>query len=199
MKVKDVFKYSESFYSKDCSKRTYELAKKLDLDINKKIDELSLGNLKKVGIIVSLMHRPEILIMDEATSGLDPLMQEAFYDILLKEKEKGTTVFFSSHILSEIKRICDKVAVIKEGKVIKIDEIDNITSAQAVKISLISKDINNILREIKAQALTVTENKAEFIYKEDISDLISALSKYKLEKLLIEEPAIEEIFMHYYQ
>ena len=99
MTVKKMLDYSASFYKKDCSKRREDLVKKLEVDENKKIDELSLGNLKKVGIILALMHEPKVVIMDEATSGLDPLMQEKFYDILEEEKKKGTTIFFSSHIL----------------------------------------------------------------------------------------------------
>src|SRR5699024_4447879 len=126
LKVKEMIKYSESFYKKDCSKRVSELVNKLDIDTNKKIEELSLGNLKKLGIVLALMHETEKIIMDEASSGLDQLMQEAFYEILLEEKKKGTTIFFSSHILSEIKRICDKVAIIKEGKIINIDDMNNI-------------------------------------------------------------------------
>ena len=199
LKVKDMLKYSNSFYKKDCQARTQELVKKLDVDINKKIDELSLGNLKKVGIILALMHEPEIVIMDEATSGLDPLMQEVFYEIIEEEKKKGTTIFFSSHILSEIKRICDKVAIIKDGRIIKIDEIENIKNSEAIKVKLISEESEKIMKELKIETFNKNNNMIEFLFKENVNELVQILSKYKLTRLWLEEPDIEEIFMHYYK
>lgn len=199
LKVKEMIKYSESFYKKDCSKRVSELVNKLDIDTNKKIEELSLGNLKKVGIVLALMHEPEIVIMDEATSGLDPLMQEAFYEILLEEKKKGTTIFFSSHILSEIKRICDKVAIIKEGKIINIDDMNNIEDSDVVRIKITSDYNKDILKELKLSEDSIKNGILEFIYKDDINNLMKILSKYNIKKLLIEELDIEEIFIHYYK
>lgn len=199
LKVKEMIKYSESFYKKDCSKRVSELVNKLDIDVNKKIEELSLGNLKKVGIVLALMHEPEIVIMDEASSGLDPLMQEAFYEILLEEKKKGTTIFFSSHILSEIKRICDKVAIIKEGKIINIDDMNNIEDSDVVRIKITSDYNNDIVKELKLSEDSIKNETLEFIYKDDINNLMKILSKYNIKKLLIEELDIEEIFIHYYK
>ena len=199
LKVKEMIKYSESFYKKDCSKRISELVNKLDIDINKKIEELSLGNLKKVGIVLALMHEPEIVIMDEASSGLDPLMQEAFYEILLEEKKKGTTIFFSSHILSEIKRICDKVAIIKEGKIINIDDMNNIEDSDVVRIKITSDYNKDIVKELKLSEDSIKNETLEFIYKDDINNLMKILSKYNIKKLLIEELDIEEIFIHYYK
>ena len=199
LKVKEMIKYSESFYKKDCSKRVSELVNKLDIDVNKKIEELSLGNLKKVGIVLALMHEPEIVIMDEASSGLDPLMQEAFYEILLEEKKKGTTIFFSSHILSEIKRICDKVAIIKEGKIINIDDMNNIEDSDVVRIKITSDYNKDIVKELKLSEDSIKNETLEFIYKDDINNLMKILSKYNIKKLLIEELDIEEIFIHYYK
>lgn len=199
LKVKEMIKYSESFYKKDCSKRVSELVDKLDLDINKKIEELSLGNLKKVGIVLALMHEPEIVIMDEATSGLDPLMQEAFYEILIEEKKKGTTIFFSSHILSEIKRICDKVAIIKEGKIINVDDMNNIEDSDVVRIKITSDYNKDIVKELGLPEDSIKKGVLEFVYKEDINNLMKILSKYNIKKILIEELDIEEIFIHYYK
>ena len=199
LKVKEMIKYSESFYKKDCSKRVSELVNKLDIDTNKKIEELSLGNLKKLGIVLALMHEPEIVIMDEASSGLDPLMQEAFYEILLEEKKKGTTIFFSSHILSEIKRICDKVAIIKEGKIINIDDMNNIEDSDVVRIKITSDYNKDIVKELKLSEDSIKNETLEFIYKDDINNLMKILSKYNIKKLLIEELDIEEIFIHYYK
>lgn len=199
LKVKEMIKYSESFYKKDCSKRASELVNKLDIDTNKKIEELSLGNLKKLGIVLALMHEPEIVIMDEATSGLDPLMQEAFYEILLEEKKKGTTIFFSSHILSEIKRICDKVAIIKDGKIINIDDMNNFEDSDALRIKITSDYNEDILKELGLSEDNIKKGVLEFVYKEDINNLMKILSKYNIKKLLIEELDIEEIFIHYYK
>lgn len=196
--VKKMLEYSESFYKKDCSKRKKELVKRLDIDLNKKIDQLSLGNLKKVGIVLALMHQPKIVIMDEATSGLDPLMQEQFYEILEEEKQKGTTIFFSSHILSEIKRICDKVAIIREGKIIKIDTIENLSDSQLIKVTIESDQINQIKEELKLQE-EIKNDELKFMYKEDINKLINVLSKYQIKKMLLEESSLEEIFIHYYK
>ena len=199
LKVKEMIKYSESFYKKDCSKRVSELVNKLDIDTNKKIEELSLGNLKKLGIVLALMHEPEIVIMDEATSGLDPLMQEAFYEILLEEKKKGTTIFFSSHILSEIKRICDKVAIIKDGKIINIDDMNNFEDSDALRIKITSDYNEDILKELGLSEDNIKKGVLEFVYKEDINNLMKILNKYNIKKLLIEELDIEEIFIHYYK
>src|SRR5659263_164069 len=121
MKVIDLLKYSASFYKKDCSKRITELAEIMDLDLNKKIDDLSFGNKKKVGIVQGLLHSPKLIILDEPTLGLDPLMQQIFFDLIREENKRGATILMSSHILNEVQRICSRVAIIKEGKIIKLE------------------------------------------------------------------------------
>ena len=198
--VKKMLDYSASFYKKDCIKRRKDLVQKLEIDENKKIDELSLGNLKKVGIVLALMHEPKIVIMDEATSGLDPLMQEKFYEILKEEKSKGTTIFFSSHILSEVKRICDKVAIIKEGKIIKIEDMKSFDTTEMLQIKISSNHINEILEELQIDnSKKKSDKEVEFIYKGEIDNLLQIISKYHISKLLIEELDLEEIFIHYYE
>ena len=198
--VKKLLKYSASFYKKDCTQKTEKLVKRLEIDINKKIEELSLGNLKKVGITLALMHNPQFIIMDEATSGLDPLMQEEFYKILEEEKSEGKTIFFSSHILNEVKRICDKVAIIKEGKIVKIEDIESLEDTNIVKVKIEAEEIEKLEKELEIeQVITKKENKIEFLYSKEINSLIEKISKYKISKLLIQEIDIEEIFMHYYK
>ena len=163
-----------------------------------KIEELSLGNLKKVGIILALMHDPEIIIMDEPTSGLDPLMQEVFFEIINEEKLKGKTIFYSSHILNEIKRICDKVAIIKNGKIIRVEYIENLSDSNLIKIKIESNDVEKIKQELNLENFKQNNTEIEFVYK-NINELINKISKYKLNKILISELDIEEIFMHYYK
>ena len=198
--VKKLLKYSASFYKKDCTQKTEKLVKRLEIDINKKIEELSLGNLKKVGITLALMHNPQFIIMDEATSGLDPLMQEEFYKILEEEKAEGKTIFFSSHILNEVKRICDKVAIIKEGKIVKIEDIESLEDTNIIKVKIEAEEIEKLEKELEIeQVITKQENKIEFLYSKEINSLIEKISKYKISKLLIQEIDIEEIFMHYYK
>ena len=192
--VLEMFKYSSLFYSNKELKRALELSKRLELETNKKIEDLSLGNLKKVGIVLALMHNPKLLILDEPTSGLDPIIQEEFFNILKEEKKKGTTVFFSSHVLSEIKKVCDRVGIIKEGHLIKVDTISNFNKNNYLNIHIESKDIEKISKELN---IDIVNN--NFIYQGDINIIINKLSKYKIDKLLINEPEIEELFIDYYK
>ena len=192
--VLEMVKYSSLFYSNKALKRALELSKRLELETNKKIEDLSLGNLKKVGIVLALMHNPKLLILDEPTSGLDPIIQEEFFNILKEEKKKGTTIFFSSHVLSEIKKVCDRVGIIKEGHLIKVDTISNFNKNNYLNIHIESKDIEMISKELN---IDIINN--NFIYQGDINILINKLSKYKIDKLLINEPEIEELFIDYYK
>jgi ABC-2 type transport system ATP-binding protein len=199
MTVKEIFNYHDSFYNKDTLKRKNELVKLLKIDEKKKIEDLSLGNLKKVGIVLSLMHEPELLILDEPTSGLDPLMQSIFHDILLDEKKKGTTILYSSHILSEVSNICDKVGFIKDGVIIKEDLIDNIMKDNYTYLTISSKDIDKIKKELKLNIKSENKNEVKFINNMEINKLLEILSKYKIDKLLIESVSLEDLFTNYYK
>ncbi len=196
--VKEMLNYNASFYKKDCTEKTKYLVDLFEMDLSKKIGELSLGNLKKVGIVMTFMHDPKYVILDEATSGLDPLMQEKFYNLLLEEKQKGTTIFFSSHNLDEIKKVCDEVAIIKNGKIIKVDKVSNFM-ANFIIVTVQSKELQKIKKELDVKYLVENDKLIKFIYDKDIDILIKHLSKYDLDKLLLEEPFIEEVFMHYYK
>ena len=162
MTIKQLFEYHQKFYKTDFSKRTNEFVKLLKIDVNKKIEDLSLGNLKKVGIVLALMHEPEILILDEPTSGLDPIMQNVFHDLLIKEKEKGTTIIYSSHILSEVSNICERVGFIKEGKIIKEDSIDNIKKDNYTYLIISSKDIEKIKKDLGLKVINEFNGKNGF-------------------------------------
>ena len=199
MTIKQIFDYHELFYEKDLKKRREELVKLLKIDESKKIEDLSLGNLKKVGIVLALLHEPEILILDEPTSGLDPIMQNTFHDILLKEKEKGTTILYSTHVLSEVSNICDKVGFIKDGNIIKEDLIDNIKKDNYTYLKIISKDNSKIKEELKLKVYKESDDEVIFINNLKPNILLSKLSKYDIDYLLIEEIPLEDLFMNYYK
>ena len=199
MTVKQILDYHESFYKKDTSKRRKELVKLLRLDEKKKIEDLSLGNQKKVGIVLALMHEPEILILDEATSGLDPIMQNIFYELILEEKKKGTTILYSSHILSEVSKICDSIGFIKEGKIIKEDTVENIKKNSFTYLTIESNDIEKIKSELKLKTMYEHKNEAKFINNIGPEELLKKLSKYKIDRLLIEEVTLEDLFINYYK
>ena len=200
MKVKDLLNYSASFYKKDCSKRIKELSGIMELDLNRKIDDLSYGNKKKVGIVQGLLHSPKLIILDEPTSGLDPLMQQKFFDVIKGENKKGATIFFSSHILSEVQKLCDRVAIIKEGKIIKIDDIDKMNDAHYKNISFVTDKADKKDFEIEGvNQLEVRDNKVSFIYGGDLNKIIQIINSKNIIDLTISEPTLEEIFMHYYK
>ena len=163
------------------------------------MSELSLGNKKKVAIVQALINNPKIVILDEPTNGLDPLIQQKLFNILLKEKAKGKTIFLSSHNLSEVEKFCDRVAVIKEGQIVDILDLKNINRDLGQRVIISSNNIE--IKEIEKIAENVKEidKGIEFIYKGNLNELISLLSKYDIEKLLIEEVKLEDTFLHYYE
>lgn len=200
MKVKELLNYSASFYDKDCSKRIIELADIMELDLNRKIDDLSYGNKKKVGIVQGLLHSPKLIILDEPTSGLDPLMQQKFFDIITAENEKGATIFFSSHILSEVQKLCDRVAIIKEGKIIKVESFDTMSKSHYKNIAFTSDTIDKKVFEIDGvNQLKIENNTVSFIYGGDLNKIVEIINKKNIIDLTISEPTLEEIFMHYYK
>lgn len=199
MTIKQLLNYHESFYKKDLSKRRKELINLFKIDENKKIEDLSLGNLKKVGIVLAFLHNPEIILLDEPTSGLDPIMQNNFHKLILKEKEKGTTILYSSHILSEISNICDKVGFIKDGKIIKEDNMENIIKGNYTYLKIASKEISKIKKDLKLQIISETETEIVFLNNIEANKIISILGKYNIEKLIIEEIPLEDLFLNYYK
>lgn len=197
LKIKDMLDYHESFFKKDIHSRRIQLTQRLKLDETRKIEELSLGNLKKLGIILALMHEPELLILDEPTSGLDPIMQQTFYEILQEEKKKGTTIFYSTHILNEVSRLCDRVGIIKDGKLLKIETIEDIRHKNLKYVSITSPEIEKIIKDFQIRD-KAKRNTIRFKNELSASQLISKLSSYSIDDLLIEEASIEDIFLHYY-
>ena len=202
MKVRDLLQYTADLYGMDCETKMYELSERLNLDLTRKIADLSLGNKKKVGIVSAIMTSPKLIIMDEPTSGLDPLIQQAFYDILKEENSRGATVFFSSHVLSEVQKLCDRVAILKEGQLIGIQSIKELRESGYKKVSLSAKEA--IPRDffdlsgIANYAETADKTSVSFMYNGNITAIIDKLHLLHLDDVLLEEPSLEEIFMHYY-
>ena len=197
--VKEMLNYHESFYKRDIHKRRKELVKRLNLDETKKIEELSLGNLKKLGIILAFMHEPKLLILDEPTSGLDPIMQQVFYELLQEEKAKGTTIFYSTHILSEISKICDRVGIIKDGRLLKIETVGELQKKSLTYVSIESNESEKIIKDLKIKVSSNDGNSIRFKNEFPTNTLIKTLSKYNIDRLLIEEATLEDIFLHYYK
>ena len=182
MTVKETIKFAAKVRGVDCSKEADRLCDILQVDVNKKMNELSLGNRKKVSIVCAMQHKPKLFIFDEPTSGLDPLIQNVFFDLIHEYMDKGATCMLSTHVLAEVRNNCNRVAIMKEGKLICVDTVENLmkNNAKRVKVSYDGK-------------------KEDFLYKDNLDQLVKELATHTISDILIEEPSIEEIFMHYYE
>lgn len=200
MKVIDLLKYSASFYDKDCTERMHELAELMELELNRRIEDLSYGNKKKVGIVQGLLHRPNLLFLDEPTAGLDPLMQRQFFQLVREENQRGVTVFFSSHILGEVQRMCNRVGIIKEGRVIEIADIRTLQQSNYKKVRVAAAELD--AARFGMPGVTNLEQRngvVSFFYKGDINTVLQKIGEITVSDVTIEEPTLEEIFMHYYE
>lgn len=196
MRVKDVLKLSANLRKRDCMEDTENLCERLQLDVTRKVDELSFGNRKKTAIVCALQHRPELLILDEPTGGLDPIMQKEFFDILKERNKDGATVFLSSHILSEIQRNCTCAAIIRDGRVIACDSVEELSKTSTKRIS-VHGEINLDALEGVRDKICINDS-VSFLYSGDMNRLLETLSAGRILDLSITEPDLEEIFMHYY-
>ncbi|MBQ3527850.1 MAG: ABC transporter ATP-binding protein [Clostridia bacterium] len=196
MRVREVIELSAKLRKKDCKKAAEELCERLDLDKNKKVEALSFGNRKKVGIVCALQHSPDLCILDEPTSGLDPLMQREFFNILEEKNREGMTVFLSSHVLSEVGRHCRSAAIIRNGEVIACDSVRALghTGVKKVSLSGFKGEIDlDGARDIKREGENV-----RFLYSAPPKELLSVLSGLEFSDVNISDPDLEEVFMHYY-
>jgi ABC-2 type transport system ATP-binding protein len=202
MNVHEFLSYCIRFYEiQNGEHRISELSELFELDLTRQITDLSLGNRKKVSIIQSLLHSPKLLILDEPTTGLDPLMQSVFFELLRSENKKGMTIFFSSHILGEVQMFCKRVAIIKGGKIIQIEDIDNLRKKQLKKVSVELGHLSTESLSIHGveNVITGPGNTLSFMYSGNINELVNFLSGKKIINLMIEEPSLDEIFLHYYK
>ncbi len=200
MKVLDLLKYSASFYGKTDMTRIRHLADLMDLDLTRKIDDLSYGNKKKVGIVQGLLHNPKLIILDEPTSGLDPLMQKTFFDLIREQNKQGATVLMSSHILPEVQKLCSRVVIIKEGQVIKVEDISTMrgTAYKKVKVEFAGAVPADLAAIPGVGSFAQEAAEVSFLYKGNINVIVEKVAQQTLANLSIEEPDLEEIFMHYY-
>lgn len=201
MDVNEFLNYCMRFYRKGDNGKIATLSDLLELDLSRSIGELSMGNRKKVAIIQSLIHNPRLLILDEPTTGLDPLMQSRFFELLRSENSRGMTIFFSSHILSEIQLLCRRVAIIRDGRIIRLEEIDNLRKKQFKKVKIVFRDDQSagMFNIPGMEKITGIGNALTFMYSGNIAELLSSLRSYQPDDMTIEEPSLEEIFMHYYE
>ena len=182
MKVSDVIRYAADARKKDCSKEAEKLCERLQVDTSKKIRELSLGNRKKVSIVCAMQHRPEIFIFDEPTGGLDPLVQNTFFVLIKEYVNEGATCILSTHILPEVRKHCDRAAIMRDGHLIKTDTVESLIHSTA-----------------KSVKLTADGKTEEYMFSGDINDLIRELSLKHVENICIEDPSLEDMFMHFYE
>lgn len=182
MKAGDIIRMAAQVRGKDCREEAGSLCERLQVDTEKRICELSLGNRKKVSIVCAMQHKPALFIFDEPTSGLDPLMQTAFFQLIREYVDQGATCILSTHVLSEVRRYCDRAAILKEGQLQRVDAVAALTKARAKRIKWV--------RDGKQEA---------FLYEGDLNDLHRELAGHDITDLLIEEPSLEEAFMEYYR
>ncbi len=182
MKVRDIIKMAAKARKRNCSAEAEKLCDRLHVDLDKKISDLSLGNRKKVSIVCAMQHKPELYIFDEPTSGLDPLMQTEFFKLIGEYVDQGATCMLSTHVLSEVRQHCKNVAIMKEGKLQRVDAVANITKTNAKRIQMV--------RDGQPE---------DFLYEGDLNALFRELAEHDISDILIQEPSLDEIFMHYYQ
>ena len=197
MRVKDIISLSAKMRRQKCGEEAKRLCDRLSLDVEKRVEELSLGNRKKVSIVCALQHKPKLCILDEPTSGLDPLMQREFFDILKERHSDGTTIFLSSHVLSEIQRNCSRAAIIKEGRLIALDSVENLSRTNAKRVTF--HGVTSVPEQLSAKSEEINGDSVSFLYNGDIKALLSAANALPIYDMTITEPSLDEIFMHYYE
>ena len=197
MRVKDIISLSAKMREQKCGEEAKRLCDRLSLDVEKRVEELSLGNRKKVSIVCALQHKPKLCILDEPTSGLDPLMQREFFDILKERHSDGTTIFLSSHVLSEIQRNCSRAAIIKEGRLIALDSVENLSRTNAKRVTF--HGVTSVPEQLSAKSEEINGDSVSFLYNGDIKELLRAANALPIYDMTITESSLDEIFMHYYE
>lgn len=197
MRVGELISYSAALRKQDCRAESGRLCERLDLDTGKRIEELSLGNRKKVAIVCAMQHRPRLYILDEPTSGLDPLMQKEFFTLLKERNQEGAAVFLSSHVLSEVQRHCRRAAIIKEGRLAALGKVEELAKTSARRVTL--HGITKLPKGLEVKNVSILGDSVSFLYQGEIQALTKILAQLPLRDLTVTEPDLEEIFLHYYE
>lgn len=182
-------------------KYVQELAERLQFDVNKRVRDYSTGNKRKLGLILALMHKPELLILDEPTSGLDPLMQQIFIDLMREWRAAGRTVFLSSHMLSEVQSICDRVAILRQGKLQAVESVQRLTHVDFKRVTLEFRDqaqVNGLSSIPGVSDVEVNGNTIKLRLTGDFNPLLDAVHNQYVVNMTITEPTLEEIFLAFY-
>ncbi len=200
MTAEELLRYAASFYKKDCLENIYRLADALSLDLHERIENMSFGNRKKVGIVQCLLHRPRLIILDEPTGGLDPLMQKVFFELIEQENKNGASVLLSSHVLGEVQRFCDTVAIIKDGIIVSMENMKDLAAGFYKKVHITTKTpIAPDYRPVDAVDTLRGEHYISFMFKGDGKTLINSVASLDIADITIQEPTLEEVFMNFYE
>lgn len=183
----------------DVSSSLFDLFSLSEKDLRKKTRALSHGTLQKIGIIQALCHQPRLLILDEPTTGLDPLMKELFYKVLLEKQQEGTTIFFSSHNLDEVEKLCNRVAIIRKGEIAGLETIEALKEKAGQMVEFTTEEDQEIHEIPDAVLIDQWNHHYKYRFNGDIKLLISKLNRLNLKNLSISKPDLEEIFVEYYQ
>ena len=180
--------------------KAYELMERFELNPQGKIKKMSKGMKQKIGIICAFMHDPELLILDEPSSGLDPLMQNRFIELVLEEKQRGKTIFMSSHIFEEIERTCDRTAMIKDGRLISIEELQTLKASKhkTYQITFATPELVEQFMDEGFECKQVESNVIKVVPRNNLNYLLATLSRYDIIDLDITKPTLEELFLHFY-
>lgn len=199
MRVHELIEFSARLHKKDCSAEAKRLCERLDLDVKRRADELSLGNRKKVGIVCAMQHKPRLYVLDEPTSGLDPLIRQQFFELLAERNAEGATVLLSSHDLAEVAKSCTHAAIIREGRLLASGRLDELAGAGAKQVTLRGiKDASAIKGFENASNFEENGDSLAFLYSGGAKALVSALSALDFEDVSIREQELDEVFMRYY-
>lgn len=196
MRASEVLEFSAKLRKKDCREEAKRLASRLELDLSRKVGELSLGNRKKVGLVAAMQHRPRLYILDEPTSGLDPLIQREFFSIISERNAEGATVFLSSHVLSEIGRHCGRAGILREGRLIAQESVDKLAGSGVKRVIL--HGASELPRLEGMRDIKMGDPVSSFLYSGRADELVRALAGIPFEDITLTDPDIEDVFMHYY-
>ena len=199
MKVSDLFRFTESFHKINAGEKIKKLISSLDIDVHKKFEQLSFGNRKKISIACALLHSPKLIILDEPSNGLDPMIRANMYELLKEEQKNGSTIFYSSHVLSEVQKFCTRIGLIKDGQLIKETTAAEFTNVGYRQVSIECNEQIDFSSLKGVAGFERHDNICNFIFSGDANELIKLLGSIKIDSIHIEEPELENVFMHYFK